>query len=735
MDNMLVGLDYSFIYLDDVLVASPDHQTHASHLREVLSRFKQHGLVLNGEKCQLGVSSLDYLGHHVSESGIRPIADRVEAIRKFPQPRTVAQLQTYLGMVNFYRRFLPSAARVLKPLTDALQGSPKGQLNFSKEMEDAYQQSKQALYNAAELAHPDPEAEISLAVDASETHVGAVLQQETRGRGLRPLAFFSAKLDQAQRKYSAYDRELLAMYLAIRHFRWILEGRVFHVWSDHKPLSFAMHKAAEPWTARQQRHISYVSEFTTDIRHVAGKENVVADCLSRPPEPLSSHRSTHVASIKAPSGSLATPDVEDSSGGASTSVAVVAPSTWGRLDFNSIAEQQEECGQTQKLIHNPSIQAKKVLVDGLALWCDIATGVLRPLVPVQQRNKIFHMMHGLSHPGIRATKRLISSRFVWDGCAADVALWCRNCQDCARGKVTVQEKTEPAQIPVPAARFSHVHVDLVGPLPPSKEGYTHVLTVVDRSTRWPEVYPVRDLTATECADTFTAGWVACFGVPHTITSDRGTQFTSAVWQSMCNTLGVRHVTTTAYHPQSNGMVERFHRQLKDALRARNCGTAWLEHLPWVLLGLRATPKEESGLSSAEAVYGVPLVLPGQAQKTPEEADLIRAPLAPPVIPPRGQRQDTSILKDSTFVYVRCGPAGYPLSQKYSGPYRILERSAKIYKLQIGDRVETVSADRLKPHKGDEPEPAVPPRRGRPPIVSSSPPTGEDLEGGPVEDQK
>ena len=268
------GLPYAFVYLDDVLVASVDHEEHVQHLHTVLSLLKQHGLVINKEKCVLGVEEVDYLGHRVSASGIRPLAYRVRAIEGFPQPKTVGQLQTFLGMVNFYRRFLPSAARVLKPLTDSLRGQQKEQLLWSTEMQAAFEAAKAAVCGAVELAHPEAGQELSLVVDASGTHVGAVLQQEGR-----PLGFFSFKLDQAQQKYSAFDRELLACYLSIRHFRWLLEGRVFHVVTDHKPLTFALHRLSDPWTAKQQRQLSYVAEYTSDIRHVPGRENVVADAL------------------------------------------------------------------------------------------------------------------------------------------------------------------------------------------------------------------------------------------------------------------------------------------------------------------------------------------------------------------------------------------------------------------------------------------------------------------------
>ena len=363
-------------------------------------------------------------------------------------------------------------------------------------------------------------------------------------------------------------------------------------------------------------------------------------------------------------------------------------------------------------------------------------------MPKPQRKAVFMSVHSLAHPGIRATRRLITSRYVWRGCAADVATWCRECTGCARGKVTVQERTEPAVIPVPEKHFAHVHVDIVGPLPTSQQGYSHVLTIIDRATRWPEVLPLQNMTARECADVFITGWVARYGVPQTLTTDRGTQFTSELWKSMCKTLGVHHVTTTAYHPQSNGMIERFHRQMKEGLRARECGTAWIEHLPWVLLGLRAAPKEESGVSAAEAVFGRQLVLPGQAQDQVGSVEHQRADCGEfrPAIPAREVKKPCSrpsVLKGAEFVYVRENFSQGTFSKQYSGPYRVLEHTQKVYKLQVGDRVETVSADRLKPHTGPPPQPAEPPRRGRPPgsggVLGSSSATASELEGGPVED--
>jgi hypothetical protein len=251
LDSVLAGMLHCFVYIDDVLVASASSQLHLQHLEEVLTRLQRHGLVLNIKKCQFSVAELDYLGHHISVSGIKPMLSRVKAISDFPQPSTVSLLQTFLGMANFYCRFIPAAARVLQPLTDAVkQGKGADKLAWSEQMVSAFSESKKTLAAAVELAHPAAAAEIFLAVDASSSHVGAVLQQRVAGRSARPLAFLSAKLDAAQVKYSTFDQELLACYLAIRHFRWLLEGRQFYVLSDHKPLCFALHRLSDAWSAR-----------------------------------------------------------------------------------------------------------------------------------------------------------------------------------------------------------------------------------------------------------------------------------------------------------------------------------------------------------------------------------------------------------------------------------------------------------------------------------------------------
>jgi transposase InsO family protein len=270
------------------------------------------------------------------------------------------------------------------------------------------------------------------------------------------------------------------------------------------------------------------------------------------------------------------------------------------------------------------------------------------------------------------------------------------------------------------------HVDLVGPQPTSKHRGNYIFTVIDRSTQWAEAIPLSSTTADSCATALVRGWVSRFGVPAQITSDRGPQFAGAVWAAFCRQMGIKHVMTTAYHPQSNGMVERFHRQLKEALRARNCGADWADHLPRVLLGIRAAPKDDTGMSLAELVYGCGLVLPGELQ-VPSLPIRDRALAAPRPSPSHDTRlgskwrqRDNGVerhpppLEQAKFVYVRQGYCGKPLSPVYSGPYEVVRRAPKYFILRVGDDEQAFSVDRLKPYTGQQPaEPHLPPRRGRP----------------------
>ena len=671
MDDVVRGLPFVLVYIDDVLIASANEDEHEAHLRQLFDRLHKYGIVINPLKCVFGVSSLSFLGHTVNEHGIQPLDEKVKHIREFPVPTSLRKLREFLGLVNFYRRFIPHCADVLQPLTDLLKGNKKKNQPISLGTVElsAFNRVKDELCNATILVHPQSDAPLTLFVDASDIGIGGVVQQLVDGEW-QPLAFFSKRLQPAETKYSTFGRELLAAYLGVKHFRHILEGRTFTIYTDHKPLTYALKSKPNRHSPREIRQLDFVSQFTSDIRHVSGKDNVPADALSR----------AHINKVD------------------STSI----------VDFAELARAQVDDDDLMD-ISDTGLQLKSIPLPGshTTILCDISTGNARPLVPTTHRRLIFNSLHGLSHPGIKATQKLITQRFVWPGINRDVRNWTRTCLECQRCKVNKHNKSPLGTFTLPDARFSHVHIDIVGPLPPS-EGNNYILTCVDRYTRWPEAIPIPDVTAETVARTFVARWVAMFGTPSTITTDRGRQFESALFHELTNLLGTTRIRTTSYHPASNGLVERLHRQLKAAIKTHN-NTRWTEVLPLVLMGIRTAIKADIGCTSAELVFGTALKLPAQyvaPTKPDEDIDptnyahrLKRMMYDLSPTPTRTQHTASRIhpdLHSSSHVFLRHDAVKKPLQPPYRGPFEVIRRTDKFFTIDINGKRENVSVDRLKP---------------------------------------
>ncbi|GFU55543.1 retrovirus-related Pol polyprotein from transposon opus [Trichonephila clavipes] len=293
-------------------------------------------------------------------------------------PKTA--VTTPWGLYEYtHLRFLPKAAEQQYLLSEFLKGS-KGKkdskpLNWSSEAITAFQRCKQALADAALLAHPSPSAPLALHVDASDYAIGGALHQVVDSE-LQPLAFFSRKLTSSEKSYSAYDRELLAIYSAIRHFRYMLEARDFTVFTDQKPLTYAFRQKSDKCSPRQIRQLDYISQFTTNIVHIPGSDNIAADVLSR------------VSAITFPS----------------------------QIDYDCITETQQTDQELHTLIASgTSLELKKVTFPNSSteIMCDLSTGTARPYIPKQHRQDVFSAMHNLSDPGIRRSVHLMKQRFVW----------------------------------------------------------------------------------------------------------------------------------------------------------------------------------------------------------------------------------------------------------------------------------------------------------------------------------
>jgi cleavage and polyadenylation specificity factor subunit 1 len=781
MDSIFQEFDFVFIYLDDVLIASKNKEDHRRHLGLFFDRLEQHGLFIQTSKCQFGVQELEFLGHLINKEGIKTVPKKIEAIRDYPEPieakEPVQALERFLGMYVFYHRFVPKAAEILRPLYDAMvvdepprakrkstaaaisvkPRRPKKRLVWSKGTSEAFQKAKDAMVKATQLSYPVSGAKLAITTDASDTAIGAVLEQLVKGHW-QPLGFFSRQLKGAQLRYSAFDRELLGIHLSVKHFLYYVEGQTFTIFTDHKPLVNAIKMKSETQSPRQARQLSSISEYSTDIQHVAGKANVVADALSR----IEVKPSTEIGGAGTVPGSAShpvqflgqAPDNFDED----AVQPLVCYAIHEGINYEALAQAQTESAEVQ--LYRTSctgLRLKDVPFNNgsFSVLCDVSTGRTRPIVPEAWREAVFHAIHDLSHPGIETTKKLVSTKFVWHGLKKYIGQRAKQCLECQRSKVQRHTKAPLQKLPTPKSRFGHVQIDLVGPLPEC-QGFKYLMTVVDRFTRWPEAVPIKEMDTDTVAKAYITNWVSRMGVPADMTSDRGPQFVSRLWQAMSEYLGTQLHPTTAYHPQANGLVERFHRTLKSSITARveAAGKDWLNQLPWILLGLRITPKEDlDGVSPAEMVYGQPLTVPGDVIQTGPQEQVsqhlreLRAQVEgfrPKPTSAHGAQTTgfhvPKALETAQYVYIRRAETKKSLQTPYTGPYAVIARSDKWFDVQLGTRTERISIDRLKiAHvaPGDV-KVAQPPLRGRPPkatTAATAAPAPDAMEDhGPTENQ-
>ena len=673
MNQAFVDCECVFIYLDDILVFSDNEEQHFQDLRQVFAVLDKHDLKISTEKCSFFSNSIDFLGCAISCAGIKPTKEKQSEINSFPEPTDSKSLRRFLGMVGFYRRLLPHFATTVLPLTELIRKNPTAKiLVFNDEEKKSFKNVKNALANVSALPHPiSTTTKYQLVTDSSQFAIGAALHQMLDGQAI-PVGFFSKKLSASQQKCSTFERELFAAFSAVLHFKALIEGRDVTLFTDHKPLAAAFKSAKPAKSDKQQRHLSLITEYISDVQYIRGDQNIVADCLSRP---------TNSVML----------DV---------------------CDLPMLAEHQKEDEEikclTEKLSPINMGQDK-------ILWCDTSFPYPRPFIPNSSRHQIFDSLHNLSHPGINASLKLIKSRYYWPDMDRNIRTWCRECCNCQQAKVQKHTKTAKTSFNLPSSRLEAVHIDIVGPLAPVKRHgeqylspHRYLLTCIDRATRWIEAVPLTDTSAQTIANAFLDTWISRFGVPLYVVTDRGAQFESELFSELATLVGFHRLRTTAYHPETNGIIERAHRTIKTAIMARKQN--WLDALPIVLLGLRSIPND-SGLSPFTALTGNHILMPRPIVSdvhSPLSHDIIKKisiemskldlmNLSDGRLHAKPKSFIPKELKTCSHVWLRTDRVRRPLEAPYSGPYLVKERHEKHFAIELfNGTLQSVSIERLKP---------------------------------------
>ena len=634
MQQVLAGLnpedgnEFVTAYIDDILVFSPTLREHLEHLRIVIDRLREVHLKLNPLKCKFVREEVDYLGHVITVGGLKPNPRLTDAVQKFPQPRNVQDVRRFLGMSSYYRKFIPQFAKVAQPLHQLTAKSVP--FVWTAECEAAFLSLKSRLVTSPVLAYPCFTKDFTLEMDASIQGLGAVLSQVQEDGKLHPVAYASWALNPSEKNYSVTELETLAVVWAVTHFHSYLYGSKVTVLTDHSAVK-AVLETSNP-TGKHARWWTRVYGRGVEVRIVyrAGRENASADALSRrPQQPAPLHGiaqdETQVAAVYADRDITElmqegpdSPGVEEEGYGAEQGK---DPSLKEMIDFLQNGVLPEDSDRARKLSAQECLFA---LVDGILYFIDARHGnCKRVAVPSHLREQLLRESHRGIYSGHFSGNRLYNllvKHWWWPGMYADAMAFCKKCPECAI--VTgAGRQLKPSLKPIPVQRpFQIMGLDIMD-LPATEQGNKHVVVFQDMFTKWPLVFPVPDQKAERIARLLCEEIVPLFGVPEALLTDRGANLLSHLVLDVCALLGIEKLNTTAYHPQCDGMVERFNRTLKAMLRKRAAqfGSQWDKQLSGVLWAYRNTPHETTGEKPSFLLFGWDCRSPTEAAFLPAEA--------------------------------------------------------------------------------------------------------------------
>ncbi|XP_030850652.1 uncharacterized protein K02A2.6-like [Strongylocentrotus purpuratus] len=578
MDKILHGLKGVGCYLDDIIVTGSSDEEHASNLESVLKRLSQFGLRLKRSKCAFMQDSVEYLGHVVDAGGLHPSPSRVEAIASASPPKDASEVQSFTGLINYYRKFIPNLASILKPI-DGLK--KKQVFEWTSECQKAFDLVKKILSSSKVLVYFDPSKEVTLAVDASPYGIGAVISHVTE-EGDKPIAYASRKLTKAEMNYSQLEKEALAIVYGVRYFHQYLCGRKFMLLTDHKPLTFLLGpKKGIPVLAasRLQRWAILLSGYVYDIKYRTSQQNANADFLSRLPGSgkVESEEDEFVVKWTEEATQMNETQLK--------SLPVTADRVRRATDTDRVLPKVRffvQNGWPCRDEISPELQVWLRKKDEMTVESGCLLWGIRVIIPDGLQQHILEELHR-GHQGMVRMKSLARMHVYWPGLDQDIERLVQACSSCQA------MQTLPPAAPVnpwawPSQPWHRVHVDFAGPFLDQM-----FLLVVDAHSKWPEVIPMRSTTAAN-----TIRVLRClfsrYGLPHEVVSDNGPQFVAEEFAVFLKKNGIKHIKSAVKHPASNGEVERFVQTFKKAMKkAKPDGGDVQLKLARFLLSYRTTP--------------------------------------------------------------------------------------------------------------------------------------------------
>ena len=644
---------FVLVYLDDVLIYSRSPEEHLHHLRLVLDALRKHKLYAKASKCDWGKGELAFLGHIIGAQGIRMDPSKLDAIAKWPTPANVTQLQSFLGLANYYRRFVHGFSRVAAPLTALCSPKTEG-WPWTSAHDEAFTALKLALTSAPIIHPPDLSKPFTVTTDASKFAIGAVLTQGAFPE-LRTIAYESRKQTPAERNYPVHDKEMLAIVYALRKWRHYLKGQPVVIITDHKSLEYF---ATQPHlNERQTRWMGELAEYDYTIVHRPGKSNVVADALSRRPDHLLSllplvatrhYRCLHVTALtrgqaKASSAPPPQPPPAPPDPTIERGPPMSPPPPASRRDdgMDGFVAQLKEAAKAdtryQDLVvavaKSPNTTGFELGDDGLLYF--VAGRTDRLYVPASMVTTFLKEAHDTplgGHLGMDRTMERLSRVAYWPNMEKSVRDYIRTCTACQLNKPSNLKPPGLLQpLPIPTRNWDCISMDFITRLPVTNNGFDAILVVVDRLTKMAHFLPTHtNVDAEQAARVFFQFVFRLHGLPSSIVSDRDPKFTSKFWQALFKATGSSLDMSTSRHPQTDGQTERLNRTLEEMLRAFISPDMkdWDDLLPAVEFAYNDSVQESTKFTPFYMNYGfhprspLGLLTRAQACASPSASDFI-----------------------------------------------------------------------------------------------------------------
>ena len=581
------------VYVDDVIIGTrqdpegklDDLAFHEKSVREILEVFREHNLYLKPEKCEFSKKQVEYLGFVITGDHVMMDPIKVDGVSSWPTPTNLKQLRSFIGFINFYRRFIRDFSSIARPLYDLTMKDKEW--DWSPICQAAFDKLKETVCTTPVLAHPDPEKPYLVECDASDFAMGAVLSQKLEDGKWHPVAFMSKSFKDEQEAYEIHDKELLAIMTALREWRHFLVGAKHktEVLTDHNNLLYF--RNAQKLKPRQARWALELEEFDIILKHRPGRLSGKPDALSR--------RADHGEARQEPKEQT-----------------LLGPELFANI--NMVELRSEFDVQIHEEQHrDPLIHDLMKKLEGEVTGWDQKEGLWRYhgkiYIPECLRREVFDAHHAspaAGHPGIKASIDAISRYYYWPNCKDDIEQRVKNCDTCQRIKPSTTKppgQLKPTQIP--SHPWDIISMDLITGLPESA-GMDSILVVVDRFSKMVILIACNStLDALGTARLLHSRIWSMFGKPRLVISDRGPQFASKFTQELASILGIKLALSSAYHPQTDGQTERMNQEIEKYLRAfvSHQQNDWANWLPSCQFAMNNTVKSSTGFTPFELNFG------------------------------------------------------------------------------------------------------------------------------------